>query len=213
MTSTADPKIDQGKARLSARERILAVANDLFYKEGVHTVGIDRIIEEAGVAKASLYNSFGSKDDLVRAYLDRRRDRVMSRVLSKVEAQTDPRERLLAVFDAQAELIAEPGFNGCAFSSATSEAHSEAVDAATIDYRKWFRDLFTELAAAAGVGDPALIGQQMQLLYDGAGHSARMDGDRKAAASARLAAAQLLDLAVSPPKSSRSPRRSRTAHR
>src|SRR5712675_1559267 len=59
--------------RPTARERLLAAANELFYNEGVHTVGIDRIIEQAGVAKASLYNTFGSKDELVRAYLEMRR--------------------------------------------------------------------------------------------------------------------------------------------
>ena len=53
-----------------ARDRLLAAANDLFYREGVHTVGIDRVIEQAGVAKASLYNTFGSKDELIRAYLE-----------------------------------------------------------------------------------------------------------------------------------------------
>src|SRR5882757_8493036 len=56
----------------SARERLLAAANELFYKEGIHTVGIDRVIEKAGVAKASLYTTFGSKDELVRAYLAER---------------------------------------------------------------------------------------------------------------------------------------------
>ena len=60
-------------ARPSARERLLAAANELFYDEGVHTVGIDRVIEQAGVAKASLYNTFGSKDELVRTYLQTRR--------------------------------------------------------------------------------------------------------------------------------------------
>ena len=60
--------------RPSARERLLAAADELFYEEGVHTVGIDRVIERAGVAKASLYNTFGSKDELVRAYLTSRHD-------------------------------------------------------------------------------------------------------------------------------------------
>ena len=63
---------EAGPARASARERLLAAANELFYNEGVHTVGIDRVIEQAGVAKASLYNTFGSKDELIRAYLESR---------------------------------------------------------------------------------------------------------------------------------------------
>ena len=96
------PAAKSPAARSSARQRILDVANDLFYREGVHTVGIDRIIEEAGVAKASLYNSFRGKDDLVRTYLEGRRHRVTSRILAAIDGQSDPRDRLLAVFDAQA---------------------------------------------------------------------------------------------------------------
>jgi AcrR family transcriptional regulator len=199
MSSMAEvKKVDQPPVKASARERILAVANDLFYKEGVHTVGIDRIIEEAGVAKASLYNSFASKDDLVRAYLERRRDRVVARIQVAVDAETDPRERLLAVFDGQASLMAEQGFNGCAFSSATSEAHSDSVDEASSEYREWFRSLLVDLAAAAGAHDPVELARQVHFLYDGAGQSARMDGDRQAAAKAKLAASKLLDAAAGP---------------
>src|ERR1700756_249882 len=107
----------------SARERLLEAANELFYDEGVHTVGIDRVIEKAGVAKASLYNTFGSKDELVRAYLESRHARIAGRYASYLEHLPTPREKLLGVFEAQGELFAEPGFRGCAFASATSEAH------------------------------------------------------------------------------------------
>src|SRR5438105_15067809 len=85
--------------RQSARERLLAAASELFYEEGVHTVGIDRIIERAGVAKASLYSSFGSKDELVRCYLEDRHATRKERIERLVEATDDPRERILAVFD------------------------------------------------------------------------------------------------------------------
>src|SRR6202035_1080275 len=81
----------------SARERLLEAANELFYDEGVHTVGIDRVIERAGVAKASLYNTFGSKDELVRAYLQTRHATVTQRITQAVERYDTPRERLLAV--------------------------------------------------------------------------------------------------------------------
>ena len=82
--------------RPSARERLLAAANELFYDEGVHTVGIDRIIEQAGVAKASLYNTFGSKDELVRAYLQTRHDSVTQRITAAASSRSraDPRAAL-----------------------------------------------------------------------------------------------------------------------
>jgi AcrR family transcriptional regulator len=182
--------------RVPARDRILAVASNLFYKEGIHSVGIDRIIEEAGVAKASLYNSFRNKDDLVGAYLEGRRQRVTSRIEAAIAEHSDPRDRLLAVFDAESAIIADSPYNGCAFSSATSESHSTSVDEATAAYRSWYRHLFTELAEAAGAGDPPRLARQLQLLYDGASQSARMDGDETAAQNARAAAEDLLDAAI-----------------
>src|SRR5256885_3946953 len=98
--------------RPSARERLLAAANELFYNEGVHTVGIDRIIEHAGVAKASLYNTFGSKDELVRAYLQTRHASVTQRITQAVGRYDTPRERLLAVFEGQGVLFDRPDDSG-----------------------------------------------------------------------------------------------------
>src|SRR5256886_11944205 len=95
-----------GKAshRISARDRLLAAADELFYAEGVHVVGIDRIVERAGVAKASLYSTFGSKDELVRAYLENHFRRRQSRVARVLAAYDTPRERLLGVFAEVEEL-------------------------------------------------------------------------------------------------------------
>src|SRR3981189_3579247 len=86
-------------ARQSARDRLLAAAAELFYAEGVHTVGIDRVIERAGVATATLYSTFGSKEELVRAYLTDRmiaRQELFNRHLARYDT---PREKLLGVFD------------------------------------------------------------------------------------------------------------------
>ena len=116
--------------RVSARDRLLAAANELFYSEGIHTVGIDRIIEHAGVAKASLYNSFGSKDELVEAYLVSRHANTTDRITRALQRYRTPRTRLLGVFDAQGELFADPDFRGCAFVNATAEAHDPRADRA-----------------------------------------------------------------------------------
>jgi AcrR family transcriptional regulator len=181
----------------STRERLLAAADELFYRDGVKSVGIDRIVQQAGVAKASLYNLFGSKDELVEAYLDARhagtRDQV-ERVLTRFRT---PRERLLGVFDAQGQLFTEPDFNGCAHMTANAEAvHGSPVEGATDRYRLWVRTLFTDLAREAGVTDPEELARQLHLLYDGAGISARMDRDPSAATTARTAAAALFDAAA-----------------
>jgi len=184
-------------ARLSARERLLAAANDLFYKEGVHTVGIDRIIEQAGVAKASLYNTFGSKDELVRAYLETRYANVTARIMQAVERYDTPRERLLAVFEGQGELFAQPDYRGCAFARASAESHpGDAAEQAADGYRRWVRNLLTKLAAEAGAPEPEVLARQLHLLYDGSGQSARMDHDPAAATAARAAATILLDAAL-----------------
>ena len=83
----------------SARERLLAAANELFYEEGVHTVGIDRVIERAGVAKASLYSTFGSKEELVRAYLQARAEERQRRVAAVIAKHAEPRAQILALYD------------------------------------------------------------------------------------------------------------------
>jgi AcrR family transcriptional regulator len=181
---------------LSARERLLEAANELFYAEGVHTVGIDRVIDRAGVAKASLYNTFGSKDELVKAYLEGRHATQAARINRFVERYDSPRDRLLGVFEAQGEYFAQPGFHGCAFNAATAESPSEVVTRAADDNRSWIRGLLTSLAREAGAPDPETLGRQLHIVYDGATQSARLDRDPAVASAARAAAAALLDAAL-----------------
>ena len=191
-------------ARPSARERLLASANELFYEDGVHTVGIDRVIEHAGVAKGSLYNTFGSKDELIRAYLESRHASMEQRFGRALERYDSPRDRLLGVFDVQAELFSEPGYRGCAFARASAESHpGDLVEQATADYRAWVRSLFTRLAEEAGVPDAPGLAAQLHMLYDGSGLAARMDHDPSAAAAAGVAAAALLDAALAAPAPAR----------
>jgi AcrR family transcriptional regulator len=184
--------------RRTARERLLAAANELFYAEGVQTVGIDRIIERAGVAKASLYNSFRSKEDLVQAYLRSRHDGTSERLTDAINQHDDPRERLLAVFDSQAQLVAEPDFNGCAIVNATTEAHGSLIDQAADEFRVWVRTMFTDLAQQAGAKNPTQLGQQLHLIYDAVALSGRMDHDPSIVIAARAAAEALLDAAIKP---------------
>src|SRR5487761_795491 len=140
--------------RLSARDRLLAAADELFYAEGVHVVGIDRIVERAGVAKASLYSTFGSKDELVRAYLEehfRDRQRRVARIRA---AHETPREAIVGVFAELDGALAGSEFRGCRFIMATAEARpGDASEAVAEDYRAWLRSVFTDLAKAAGATD------------------------------------------------------------
>lgn len=189
----------QSTAKPSARERLLAAANELFYAEGVQTVGIDRVIEHAGVAKASLYNTFGGKEQLVRAYLDTRHAGVSDRITRAVAERDTPREKILAVFESQGRQFDRPDFHGCAFIRAGAEASPGGlVQEAADTFRGWLRDLFTHLAVEAGAADPAGLGRQLQLIYDGAGISALMDRDPTAASTAHAAAAALIAAATAP---------------
>ena len=184
----------------SPRERLLAAADELFYEEGIHTVGIDRIIERAGVAKATLYSAFGSKEELIRAYLLRRHESRVVRVLAAVNAYDDPRDRILGVFDALATAFAVPGYHGCAFQNATAESRpgSAATEVAG-HVRQWTRTLFTDLARDTGAADPGALAQQLQMVCDGAMVSGRLDADPAAAFAARAVAATLVDAATPDP--------------
>jgi AcrR family transcriptional regulator len=182
------------KSERSARDRLLDAADELFYAEGVHTVGIDRVIEKAGVAKASLYGTFGSKEELVCAYLEKRKGEREARIAARLAPLTDPREKILAVFDALEERTAEPTFRGCAFVNATAEGPRDEGKArpVALAMRAWVRDLFTSLARELGADDAPKLGRQLQVLYDGAMTGASMEGDRRLVADARAMAASLI---------------------
>ena len=112
--------------RLSARERLLAAAGELFYENGINTVGIDRVIEHAGVAKASLYDCFGSKEELIRSYLDERSRVRQARIEERVSKYDNPQEKILSIFDLLAESASRPDYRGCAFVRASADARSSA---------------------------------------------------------------------------------------
>ena len=181
----------------SARARLLAAASELFYAEGVSNVGIERVIAHAGVAKATLYSAFGSKDELVRAYLQARHAATSERMSRELERRYQtPKQRLVGVFEIQGLSFTDPGFRGCAFVSASAQAPSAAVNEASVDYRTWLHTLFFDLAREAGATDPKSLAQQLVLLYDGAGISAWMDQDPSAENAARSVAKSLVDAAI-----------------
>lgn len=182
----------------SPRERLLAAADELFYAEGVQSVGIDRVIERAGVAKASLYSTFGSKEELVRAYLEAMHERVLNRTRAAMrEAGDDPVDQILAVFDAQASRFRGPAFHGCAFVMASAEARPNGkIELATESFRADLKGLFVELSRKAGARDPETLASQLQMLYDGANLSVRLDGDPEIASAQRAAVTTLVAAAL-----------------
>jgi AcrR family transcriptional regulator len=179
--------------RATARERLLAAADELFYENSINTVGIDRIIEHAGVAKASLYDCFGSKDELIRSYLEARNTARQARVNEWTSRYDTPRQKILGIFELLGEITSQPGFKGCAFTRARADdSASDKVKAASDQSRAFMLGRFTNLAREAGAADPEQLGQQFQLLYDGASVAAHLDRNHNAARLAREVATQLL---------------------
>jgi AcrR family transcriptional regulator len=133
----------------------------------VHAVGIDRIIAEAGVAKATFYHHFPAKDQLVRAYVEEQ-----SRLRRTTVAQlppASPRETLLAIFDFIAELARQPGYRGCPFINAAAEYPdpTSPVRRAIDEHRRWVRDLVRGLLVADGHPDPDRTADILVVVGDG----------------------------------------------
>ncbi|MBP2229140.1 AcrR family transcriptional regulator [Azospirillum agricola] len=184
--------------RTPARERILDTAAELFYREGIRAVGVDTIIARSGVAKMSLYRNFASKEDLVRAYLERNAalhrdwwDRVVAR------HPGDPVAQLKALFVSLGHWIEHPQFRGCPFTNAASELRDPDNPArgVALAQKRAVRDRLRALAVAAGAADPDRLAGHLQVLMEGAysaGQTLGPDGDSGMVASA---AAVLIDAA------------------
>jgi AcrR family transcriptional regulator len=183
----------------SARQRILEVAGEHFYREGFRAVGIDTIIAEAGVAKMTLYRHFPSKDDLIVAYLEDANRRFWE-WFEAARGQGSPREQLLALFEGVGKLASSPVCYGCTFQHAAADfptldhpghrvalAHKQAVLAR-----------LRTLAAAAGVSEPDGLAGQLLLLMDGAFVATRMFGPDNHAAHVAQAAAALIAMQRAP---------------
>ncbi len=188
-------QVSKGKA---PRERLLAAASELFYEHGVHTVGIDTIIDRAGVAKASLYSAFGSKEELVRAYLEERHTSRRERILAAMEMHDDPKGKLLAVFDVLGTTVNQRGFRGCAFANASAESEPDSAAAdVTRNVHAWLLEVMVEQTTALGVMDPTCLARQLTLLYDGALAQSRLDHGPAAGLAAKVAAQVLIESAAS----------------
>lgn len=175
--------------KASPRERLLAAADELFYNEGIHTVGIDRVIEKAGVAKGSLYYNFSGKDELIREYLLGRHAAWTARIDAAIAQETDPAAKILTVFDVLGELFAEPDYRGCSFMNAVAEAPDGGPEiAAAKNFRLWLHGMFGELVAGLQVNNPSQLASQLVILYDGAVAAAQMDASPAAAQTAKVLA-------------------------
>jgi len=187
---------------LGVEDRLVATASELFYREGVRAVGIQRVIEEAGVAKASLYAHFDSKDDLVAACIDQRTAAWRAHVETRLrDSSLDARGKLLAMFDVQVERIRDPEFRGCPLQSLSAEiaAPDHPAKRVLAGHRQWLRDLFTALVTEAGLQPAAEVVGALVVLYDGAAAVALVDGSAAMANHARWAVERLIDVSRQAP--------------
>lgn len=183
-------------SRPCVRDRILAAASELFYQEGVHSVGIDRIIAESGVAKMSLYNHFKSKDALIAAWLEEQHNGWRSWFQGAIarHAEASGESPLLAIFDALHEWFEKPNFRGCAFiNSAVELVHPEHPGyQVSLDHQQAVADHILALASEANLPHPSDLAQQILILMQGAIVVSMMQGHQNAALQAKAAAAVLL---------------------
>jgi AcrR family transcriptional regulator len=154
-----------------ARERILRTAYELFHRDGVTAVGVDRIVAEAGVAKTTLYRHFRSKDDLVVAVLERHEELWTSGWLElEVERRaTSPRERILVTFDVLEDWLRDESFEGCLFINSLLEIHkrSNSIRTEAVAAIENVHAVLRRFAAEAGVRDPVAFAHQIQILMRG----------------------------------------------
>ena len=193
--STAVPRRES-----EARRRILDTATALFYADGVHAVGIDRIIAEAGVAKATFYHHFPAKDELVLAYIQEQ-SRLGQAAIVALDHRP-PRDIILAIFDLIADAAAKPGYRGCPFINAAAEYPDPAspVRQAIDRHRRGKRDLLRRLLKEDGHDDPDRTADYLTVLGDGLLIASELDEPAHLRAFIRDAVTLALD---APPRAKR----------
>ncbi len=183
-TTTPTPapaKTPTPKRPSAARTRLIDSATRLFYEEGIHAVGVDRIIDEAAVTRATLYNQFGGKENLVLAYL-RNEDEMLRALFAQAGAEvTDPAQLVDAVIEGIAADIRLRHTRGCPFINAAAEYPDAdgAVRRLIDEHREWFRSTLQAVAEQAGLESPADVAASLVLLRDAALVGGYLDGDER----------------------------------
>ena len=184
------------QAKSDARERILDAAYELFSRRGIRDVGVDEVIERAGVAKATLYRHFPSKDDLVLAFLERR-EQLWTRTWLEARPSargTTPEEQLLAIFDVFDEWFHRDDFEALLVHQRAARDGPRRIPAgqASVRHLENIRSIVRRLAEEAGLRDPDSFARSMHILMKGSIVSAA-EGDAEAAKRAKSMARLLIE--------------------
>ena len=183
-----------GRGASWGRERVLTTAGRLFYERGFGAVGVDLIVAEAGVAKTTLYRHFPSKNDLIVAWLERANAEFLLWLDDVVDSKVAPTRRLTTLMEAVEHLATSPTCLGCTFQVSAAEFPdvSHPVHAVAVAHKETIRARLRLLAAEAGVDDPAVLGDGLLLMLDGAFAATRMYGTSSPASALAATAAALI---------------------
>ena len=179
-------------SEVGVRDRLLDAADRLFYEEGVRAVGIDRLLAEADAVKASLYQHFGCKDQLVASYLERKTADARAHIEAYL-ADTPPSQRALKFFDWVVEWAESNDFRGCPLQHTVTELTDPTHPARAVAHgqREWVAERFLEWTTAAGAKDAKAMARALVVLFDGAVAGSEVDGPQRAR-DARWMAKRLL---------------------
>lgn len=187
------PKAAPTGGAVPPAQRLLDTAAELFASQGIRAVGIDQILREAGVAKASLYSTYGSKDALVITYLTDLDHADRNRWEQAVAGVHDPVRRILTFFDLAVGSATRRDYRGCLYANAATEYPGVELEPVRA-HRKWLRATLTSLLKQAGVDSPTALARNIQLLYDGALLGSKLERSTKPITAARTLTEELIAL-------------------
>ncbi len=194
VATTTEPAARQRSPRgdkPTPAQRLLDTATALFSRYGIRAVGIDRVLAEAGVARASLYQSYGSKDALVQAYLEHLDHRDRTRWDEAVADVPEPADKVLTFFDLALASAPTKGFRGCQYANAATEFPDRALEP-VVAHRSWMLDTLTGLLRECGSTDPEGLARRIQLVYDGALSGSKFEHGLQPLRTGRSLAAELI---------------------
>ena len=179
-----------------AADRILSTASELFYRQGARAVGVDEIVERAGTTKPSLYRAFGSKDQLIAAYVEGQGERMWACFEAAVAAHPgDPKAQVLAYFEALSERADAKGYRGCGLSNAVVEYPDPKHPGrkVAVGHKEQLRARLRDLARAMDARKPKRLADSLLLLIEGAFVTSQLFGPDGPAGAARGAAEALIE--------------------
>lgn len=181
----------------STREDLIRAGLDLFHRHGIHLVGLDRILQKAGVTKTTFYNYFESKETFACAVIDRFGEELHARIVRRFDAPhaDEVKRHLLQIFDVWDKLSTGKSFRGCLLVGAgvASGDRNDPARQAAIKNKRMLLKAYQELAAFAGIRNPARFATRFGLLVDGALIARHLYDDRAEAEEARKMAEKLID--------------------